>query len=83
MGKDQAAFKLYEEWVSKSLERRIRDKVRRSSKLGEKAGLGVNAGREMLIWSVLGNLRETQCEYGDVATNEHRADLLHSQTIMR
>lgn len=50
---------MYEEMVWKTLERRIREKVARS-RLGERAGLGVSAGREMLIWASLGSYREAR-----------------------
>lgn len=54
---------MYEEMVWKTLERRIREKVVRS-RLGERAGLGVSPGREMLIWASLGSYREAK-EKGD------------------
>ncbi|ORY91656.1 hypothetical protein BCR35DRAFT_72968 [Leucosporidium creatinivorum] len=59
MGRDERGFTMYEEMVWKTLERRIREKVVRS-RVGERAGLGVSAGREMLIWACLGSYREAR-----------------------
>lgn len=59
MGRNQRGFEIYEEMVWKTLDQRLRDKAARS-RLGERAGLGVSAGREMLIWALLGSYREAR-----------------------
>ncbi|KAK4700608.1 hypothetical protein P7C70_g5635, partial [Phenoliferia sp. Uapishka_3] len=66
--RQQDAF--YEEMVARSIERKLRDKVGKS-KLGERAGLGVAAGREMYMLAVLGSVRESRLQ-GTSATSLFR-----------
>lgn len=49
--------KFYEETIASILERRLREKCLRC-KIGEKAGMGVSAGREMKLLAALGSCRE-------------------------
>lgn len=76
MGRDERGFKMYEEMVWKTLERRLREKVLRG-RSGERAGLGAAAGREMILWASLGSYRvaREQSEYrSGTSRAEHRAD---------
>lgn len=52
--------RLFEEMVSRTIERRLGEKVARTKMAGERAGLGVAAGREMMLWSALGRVRESR-----------------------
>ena len=54
-GQQQEAF--FEEMIARAIERRLRDKAIRST-IGERAGLGVAAGREMYMLAALGSVRE-------------------------
>lgn len=49
--------RFYEETIASTLGRRLRDKCMRC-KIGEKAGMGVRAGREMRLLAALGSCRE-------------------------
>lgn len=54
---------MFEEMVARALDRRLREKVNRS-RIGERAGMGVNAGREMAMLAALGRVREARRKRG-------------------
>ncbi|KAI5475985.1 hypothetical protein MNV49_000544 [Pseudohyphozyma bogoriensis] len=57
---DESRDRLFEEMVEKNIERRLRDKIVRGRMGGEKAGLGVQGGRECLLVAAVGRRRGTR-----------------------
>lgn len=56
---------VFEDWVARALQRRIGEKVAKARRVGDKLGMGVNAGREMRIWAHLSGLEKLKREAGE------------------